>query len=138
MQYKFIDSETYEDIGESCVTILYKGNEFYGYAKCHPDDEWSEFIGCGYAEIRAQIKALKWELWQKKAACEACRKFVRAVSQYKNFNKEDGTAKAMYRQLNRRIKEVNNIIDEINALELSLKLRKRSQEDLAKRRDKKD
>ena len=44
----------------------------------------------------------------------------------------------MYRQLNRRIKEVNNIIDEINALELSLKLRKRSQEDLAKRRDKKD
>ena len=44
----------------------------------------------------------------------------------------------MYRQLNRRIKEVNKIVDEINALELSLKIRKRSQEDIAKRKDKKD
>ena len=138
MQYKFIDSETIEALGESFVEIKYKNKYFIGQAKKHPDDDWSEFIGCGYAEIRAQIKALKYELYKKKIACEECRKFVRAISQYKNFNKEDGTAKAMYRQLNRRIKEVNNIIDEINALELSLKLRKRSQEDLAKRRDKKD
>ena len=137
MQYKFIDSVT-EAPTDSCVKIKYKDHIFTGYAICHPDDEWSEFIGCGYAEIRAQIKALKWELKQKKKACDECRKFVRAVSQYKNFNKEDGSAKAMYRQLNRRIKEVNNIIDEINSLEFALKIRKRSQDSLNKRKDKKD
>lgn len=136
MQYKFIDSFTGRPM--SFVRIKYKEKYFDGYSYCHPDDDWSELIGCGYAEIRAQIKALKWELKQKKKACDECRKFVKTVSQYKNFNKEDGSAKAMYRQLNRRIKEVNNIIDEINALELSLKLRRRSQEDLAKRKNKKD
>ena len=138
MQYKFNDSRTDKEKQKSVVFIKYKGYLFPGYSYCHPDDEWSEFIGCGYAEIRAQIKALKWELKQKKAACDECRKFVKAVSQYKNFNKEDGTAKAMYRQLNRRIKEVNKIVDEINALELALNIRKRSQDSLKKRKDKKD
>lgn len=136
--FKFLDSITDKRAGTSTVFIEYKNHSFRGKAKLHPEDDWSEFIGCSYAEIRAQIEALKWELKQKKAACDECRKFVKAVSQYKIFNKEDGSAKAMYRQLNRRIKEVNKIVDKINSLELSLRLRKRSQDILTKRKDKKD
>ena len=57
---------------------------------------------------------------QKRAACDECRKFVNAVTNYANFDPETPTAKAMFRQLNRRIKEVNNIIDEINATQEGL------------------
>ena len=65
-------------------------------------------------------KALKDELKQKRVACDECRKFVNAVTNYANFDPKTPTAKAMFRQLNRRIKEVNNIIDEINATQEGL------------------
>lgn len=124
---KFLDSYTFKDKGFSAVYVTHRGKNYEGTAKCHPDDNWSEFTGCRYAEQRAEIKALKDEYHQKKEACEECRKFVRAVSQYKNFDKESPSAKAMYRQLNRRIKEVNNLADIINKREMDLRIAIRQQ-----------
>ena len=118
----FMNSWTDEETGASKVLIRHRKHIYPGYAICHPDDEYSKYTGCRYAEMRAKIAALKAEHKQKKAACEECGKFVKAVSQYKKFNKEDPTAKAMYRQLNRRIKEVNKLVDKINQLEFDLKL----------------
>lgn len=113
---RLIDASFDPETGKSFALVEYKGKVFRGIAKCHPDDmnEMSKFAGCGYAETRAIIKALKWERKQKMQECETIRKFVKAVGQYTKFNSEDPSAKAMYRQLNRRIKEVNAITEEIN------------------------
>lgn len=113
---------TYSDFDEvsglSMCEVKYKRKKYKGWAKIHPEDEReglaSKYTGCRYAETRAQIKALKDEYNREKAACEECRKFVKACSQYKNFDKESPTAKAMFRQLNRRIKKVNDLADAIN------------------------
>lgn len=126
MQFK--DSSTIPETGYSYVIVQHCGNEYMGKAKCHPDDEWSEFTGCRYAHQRAEINALKDEWRKKKAACEECRKFVVAVSQYSNFDKESLTAKVMFRQLNRRIKEVNQLAEKISKLEFNLRVLIRQQD----------
>lgn len=131
MQFK--DSSTTPEKGYSYVMVKHRGNKYIGKAKCHPEDKWSEFTGCRYAHERAEIKALKEEWKEKKAACEECRKFVVAVSQYKNFDKESPTAKAMFRQLNRRIREVNKLAEEISSKEFYLKVAIREQDKFNKK-----
>ena len=100
----------------SFAEIEHKNKCYYGIAWVHPDDtdRANQYEGCRIAHERAIIKALKADYKEKKAACEECRKFVKAVTQYKNFNQNDPSAKVMFRQLNRRIKEVNRLADEIN------------------------
>ncbi len=104
--------------GRSTCTVKHRKQTYDGHARLHPEDKeaglGSKYTGCRYAEMRAEIKALKDEYKKEKAACEECRKFVKACSQYANFDKESPTAKAMFRQLNRRIKAVNKIADLIN------------------------
>ena len=119
---KFLDSGTVKETGYSTVTIKHKGNEYVGQAKCHPDDTFSEFTGCRYAQERAEISALKDEWKQKKHDCDECRKYLIAVSQYAGFDKESSTAKAMFRQLNRRIKEVNKLAEIISQKQFNLQV----------------
>lgn len=125
---KFLTSKTYPDKGLSVVFVEHKGNNYRGEAKLHPDDKWSKFTGCRFAEERAEIKALKDEYKQKKHDCEECRKFVAVVQQYAKFNPGDPSARAMFRQLNRRIKEVNNLADKINEKEFNLRIAIRQQD----------
>ena len=77
------------ETGESYVIINYLGVDFYGKAKCHPEDKeyMGEFTGKSYAYERACIKAMKYELALEKAKCEECRKFVKSCMSYKNFDK---------------------------------------------------
>lgn len=124
---KFQDSWTNKETRESKVLVAHRKHIYPGYAKCHPDDPWSEYTGCRYAEMRAQIAALKAEHKEKKAACEEYRKFVKAVMQYKNFDKNDPSARAMFRQLNRRIREVNKLAEQIGLIEFNLKVAIRDQ-----------
>ena len=125
---RFLDSSIVEEIGYSTVIIKHKGNEYVGQAKCHPDDTFSEFTGCRYAQERAEIKALKDEWKQKKHDCDECRKYLIAVSQYAGFDKESSTAKAMFRQLNRRIKEVNKLAEIISQKQFNLQVAIRQQD----------
>lgn len=128
MKLKYSNFNSVEGI--STVILEHQGKEYTGYSVLLPEDipTMSRFTGCRYAEMKAQIKALKGELKEKRKACDECRKFVQAVSNYKNFDKESPTAKAMYRQLNRRIKEVNKLIETINKLDFDLKVRIRQQD----------
>lgn len=119
---RFLDSGTVKETGYSTVIIKHKGNEYVGQAKCHPDDTFSEFTGCRYAQERAEINALKDEWKQKKHDCDECRKYLIAVSQYAGFDKESSTAKAMFRQLNRRIKEVNKLAEMISKKQFNLQV----------------
>ena len=125
---KFIDSGTNKDINFSFVIVEHLNKRFFGQSYCIDGDDFSNITGCRYAQTKAEIKALKYELQLKKKACDECRKFVNAVSQYKNFDRTSPTAKAMYRQLNRRIKEVNTLIERINQKQFSLKTAMRAQD----------
>lgn len=111
-----------ERTGVSSCTVKHKGKIYTGYAKLHPEDQEksSRFSGCQLAELRAEIKALKDELKQEKEKCEEIRKFVKACGQCSKWSSEDASTKVVYRQLNRRIKRVNQIVDMINERELQI------------------
>lgn len=113
---KFISSEYDSQYGESMVIVQHFGKKFHGFANIHPaeKEKASTYAGCQIAEIRAEIKALKYERKLKKAETDTMIKFVHACECYKYFNKEENSARVVYRQLNRRISEVNKLTDEIN------------------------
>lgn len=120
---KFIASYFDKEIKESTVIVEHMGIEFIGKSRVHPEDfnRASELVGGSYAETRAIIKALKYEHKIAKEKCEECRKFIKACTCYKDFDKDSPTARTIYKQLNVRIKRVNEIATEINNLELFLK-----------------
>ena len=115
---KFISSYYDEKDGDSMVVIQHLGKKFIGEASVHPDDKEiaSSYAGCEYAELRAKIKALKYERKIEKAKADAALDFVHSCECYKNFIRDSKTAKTIYRQLNRRIAKVNKLADEINEL----------------------
>lgn len=119
---KFINSSYDPDTGISKVTMQHLGKKFLGIAKLNPDakETASEFAGCYYAEIRAKINALKYERNKAKEEAEICRKFVKSIECYSKFNAKEDSAKSIYRQLNRRIKKVNDLAYQINNLLIHL------------------
>ena len=129
---KLIDAYLDENTGISYAIVEHTINgtkeRFEGIARVHPEDTPSKFTGCRYAEMRAQIKALKTERQSLIWKCEECRKFVKACSQYKNWDKKSLVAKIIYKQLNKRIKAVNKITDKINELEWDLRIAIRQQD----------
>lgn len=120
---KFLNSWTFKSDGLSQVYVEHKGQIFEGVAKCHPDDEWSEFTGCRFAELRAEKKALKAQYKEEKLKLDGIKNFITAVSQYKNFDNESPTAKAMYRQYNRRVKQLEELASKISAIDNIIKYR---------------
>lgn len=115
---KFIKSSFDPERGISRVTVQHRGEKYDGTASLHPKDEdkASNYTGCQIAEMRAMIKALKEERRMAKNKADMALDFVKSVECYAKFNKDDDSAKAMYRQLNRRIREVNDLTDQINTL----------------------
>ena len=126
---KLIDAWFEESTGKSYATVEHLGRRYQGMSKLHPEEEnASRFTGCRYAEMRAQIKALKFERELKIQKCDECRKFIKACSQYNGWDKESSTAKAIYTQLNKRIKEVDKLTNEINHLMWNLNITIKQQE----------
>ena len=115
---KFINSSYDPETGLSTVTMQHLGIKFLGSAQLHPDDREtaSRYGGCVIAELRAAISALKYERTIAKQKADEAIDFMKACEGYANFDKDSPTAKVMYRQVNRRIKRVNDITDEINNL----------------------
>lgn len=127
---KFIESSYDAEEGVSTVTMQHLGKKFTEFAWVHPDDKEnaSSYAGCEYAEIRAKIRALKYERRIAKNKSDMAIDFMKSVEGYAKFDKNSDSAKAMYRQLNQRIKQVNNLTDEINSLmdELDKKIHRRT------------
>ena len=115
---KFISSTYDKEKGYAIVEVQHLGYRFIGDAHAHPEDKanWSEFAGCSYAETRAMIKALTYERTLAKNKADQAIDFVKSCECYAGFDKDSPTAKAMYRQMNQRIKRVNDLADEINGL----------------------
>jgi len=112
---RFIDGYYDTETGISLVILEHLGRKFAGNAYLHPDDKAiaSEIAGCEYAEIRATIDALRYERKLKKHDYKVIENFIKACNCYNNFNKDSLSARVMYRQLNRKRKEINDITKEI-------------------------
>ena len=121
---KFISSEYASHLGRAIVTMQHLGKKFVGIANAHPDDaeNASEYAGCALAELRATVRALKYERKIAKNKSDEALDFVKACEGYAKFDPESDTAKVMYRQLNRRIKRVNDLTDQINDLLEKIKI----------------
>ena len=125
---KFIESGYNPTTGISYVVMQHLGKKFKGIAKLNPaESEGSSYAGCYYAELRAKIKALKYERTLAKQKSDMALDFIHACQCYSKFNAEDPSTKVLYRQLNRRIKKVNDLTDQINELykELDMKIHQR-------------
>ena len=113
---KFVDSG-YSNSGESWAEVSVKNKVFVGFSELSPEDidKASRYAGCRFAELKAELKALKYLRRRKKEECEYYRKFVKSLRCYKDFDIDSPTAKCVYKQLNKRIKEVNRLTDAVNA-----------------------
>lgn len=106
---KYRWSEADKELG-CCTTAVKYGNKIYiGEAKLAEGDTWSEIFGCRIAEIRATIKALNAIIDTKRKEYKAIENFIKATTCYKNFDKESPTALCVYRQLNRKKVEIENL-----------------------------
>lgn len=114
---EFVDSGYSSSDGESWAKVKVDNKVFYGFSELLPEDKdkASKYAGCRFAELKAELKALKYLRRRKKEECEYYRKFVKSLGCYKNFDKNSPTAKCVYKQLNKRIKEVNQLTDAVNA-----------------------
>lgn len=70
MNIKFVTSHSDKNTYESYVVLKYKGKTYTGWSYFNAEEEdpanWSEYIGCGYAEMRATRKIYKELLAEKK------------------------------------------------------------------------
>ena len=114
----------YDDVnGVASCTIRYKNLLFTGTSKCHPDDEdfMSEHTGCFIAEVRANIKVLKFR--RDNEIIPALRAFEHVQANMDTSTKyspKSYEAKMIHRQiktLKRQVEEFNAAIaDEENYL----------------------
>jgi hypothetical protein len=127
---KFIKSIYDSETGTSYVILQHLGKKFIGEAHVHPEDKdnMSEFAGCEYAEIRATIKALKYERKIAKNKADQALDFIKSCKCYSNYDNNSETAKVIARQAYKRVQRVNDLTDEINKLmrELSKKINRRA------------
>lgn len=70
MNIKFVTSHSDKNTYESYVVLKYKGKTYTGWSRFSAEEEdpanWSEYIGCCYAEMRATRKIYKELLAEKK------------------------------------------------------------------------
>lgn len=97
------------------ITVKHYGKLFTGKARLHPDDYFSVLRGGDLAYNRAVYKAYAYEYKKKKQEAETCRMFIKSV-------KDTGVEipQAFYTQLKGRIKQVNQVADKLNMIELSI------------------
>ena len=114
----------YDNInGVASCTIKYKNLLFTGTSKCHPDDEdfMSEHTGCFIAEVRANIKVLKFR--RDNEIIPALRAFEHVQANMDTSTKyspKSYEAKMIHRQiktLKKQVEEFNAaLVDEENYL----------------------
>lgn len=127
MRFRYSHASELNHISYVCVEHL--GKHFSALSKLREGDEFSKFTGCRFAEQKAEIKAVKYELQLEKQKVKELENFVKAIKQYKIFNAEDPSTKAMFRQLNMRRKKILALKKEIAERENALQESFKSQDD---------
>ena len=119
---KFLSSSYNQYTGRSTSIVQHLGKKFVGEAFSAPTEITSKYSGCFYAEIRATIKALKYERTKVKEEFKICKNFVKSIECYAKFNAEDESAKSIYRQLNAKEKRIIKLTEGIDSLKEKLRM----------------
>ena len=142
---RFINADFNRNTGISVASVEHMGQVFYGIARLHPEDQayGSIYTGCNFAEMRATIKALKYEKQYRVYHLKEWEKFLHGCLDSKKFDKESDSAKVVFRQYNRQKKQITDIEEEINDIQNQLnelikaknkviELRRKEAEDISK------
>lgn len=102
LAYANFNAET----GISDVVIKNKNGCFMGMATCHPEEEAiSEYTGCRYAEIRANIKAVQYEKRMVNAAIKELEDFEKILKSLKGYNPNSIEARRLRRRIHEKKEE---------------------------------
>lgn len=91
-KFKFRFSDYNEETGKSHVCLEYRGKFYHGYAYYNDTDKEeypsSSFLGCRIAEGRAVIKALQFELKEKKDKLKVYDEIIRLFPELEGIPEE--------------------------------------------------
>ena len=134
---KFVESHANKESGCTEVVLSNNGELYRGYAQLAEGDNWSEIFGCRIAEIRATIKVLNDVILKKRGELETIENFISTVKCYKNFDNSSKTAACLYRQLNRKKKEIEHLKEKRASLKKfitdSIEMREKIENRIAKK-----
>lgn len=111
LKAKMIDSGFNRETGISYATIKTPNGIYTGYSYLQEEDKEyaSEFAGCKYAEIKANIKMVKDKIRILKSQLSAFEKFYNNISEGRNFNKRSYEARKMRRKMFELKDEIKNL-----------------------------
>ena len=130
---KYVASCADKENGICRTTVSNGGRQYTGIAKLADGDNWSEIFGCRIAELRATVSALNDVIDTKRMELKAIENFLKASNCYKNFDSNSATAACLYRQVNRKKKEILKLKEQraglkkfiIDSIEMREKIEKR-------------
>ena len=106
MKSKLIYANYFPETGESEVAIKNKRGVFVGHAQCHPEEEApSDYAGCRYAEIRANIEAIKCEKRIVNFAIKELEDFEKILKSLKDYNPNSVEARRLRRRIHEKKEE---------------------------------
>lgn len=118
MKNKLIYADYNPTTGVSAVLIRNRYGTFQGYAKCHPEEEApSTFAGCRYAEARAHIKSITYQIEMLRHQINELKTFENILKSMKNYDASSMENK----RLRKRIHELTAERNEKKALAQSMK-----------------
>ena len=90
-----------EETGESFATISTDIGEFIGYAKLNPEDAEiaSNYAGCRYAEMRADIQYMKQKARISEYKMQPLKKIYNDLKQRNNFNPDNIGIKLLEKEI---------------------------------------
>lgn len=117
--YIFISENFDEETGSSSCTLKYNAIKYTGTAKLSEEDKIlkSKRRGCTIAGDKALLQILKVQRAQAKKDLDNVLNIINCIRTRKTFDPTDGSAKALYKELNARQRVYNKIVMEIEELQ---------------------
>lgn len=110
MKTKLIYSNYDQETGKSVVTIRNKFGTFTGEAFLHPDERYaSSFQGCKYAEIRAMIKCVNYELALLREQIHALAVLERDLKQMNSYNYDSLEMRSIRKRFYEKLEEEKSL-----------------------------
>ena len=134
MKNKLIYANFNAETGISDVVIRNKNGTFMGIATCHPEEEAvSDYAGCRYAEIRANIKAIQYEKRMVNAAIKELEDFEKILKSLKDYNPNSVEARRLRRRIHEKKEERIFLQTAIIAMKNTLKRVMNERDELIKK-----
>lgn len=120
---KILYSNFNKDTGISTTIIRNKYGTFKGRSKLHDSDKEyaSNYAGCRFAEMKANIKCLKKQKADKQLRLTELKHFKKILEDIKGYNPESLEARKLRKRIYILNKEIQQLDDTINKAAAALK-----------------